>query len=71
MKTVNSYDIHDPEHYVCTLWHALASDEDEVRQLAKEAGIDLTGLEIELVRTDVRDELRRPYSPRIEDAQIY
>lgn len=71
MKTVNSYYIYDPEHSVCILWRALASNEDEVRQLAEEAGIDLSGLEIELIRTDVRDQLRRPYSPRIEDAQVY
>lgn len=71
MKSVNSYNIYNPKNYVCVLWHALASDENEVRQLAKDAGIDLDGLEIELIRTDVRDQLRRPYSPRIEDAQVY
>lgn len=71
MKSVNSYNIYDPKNYVCVLWRALASDENEVRQLAKDAGIDLDGLEIELIRTDVRDQLRRPYSPRIEDAQVY
>lgn len=70
-KTVNSYDIHDAQEWSCILYHAIAESEDQVRELAQEAGYDIEGCEIEMIRTDVRDQLRRPYSPRIEDAQVY
>jgi hypothetical protein len=70
MKTVNKYIIFDPECYICTLYTSLAYDKEHVRELAAEAGIDLTGLEIELERKDVRDQLRRPYAPNIIDAVV-
>jgi hypothetical protein len=71
MKKVNSYDIHDAQEWSCIIYHALAENEEQVKELAKEAGFDIEGCEIELMRTDVRDELRRPYSPRIVDALVY
>ncbi|WP_281514176.1 hypothetical protein [Phocaeicola sartorii] len=40
-------------------------------ELAKEAGIDMDGLSIELERSNVKDQLGRPLSSRIEDALIY
>ena len=45
--------------------------EDQVMELAKEAGIDMDGLSIELERSNVKDQLGRPLSARIEDALIY
>lgn len=71
MKKVNSYNIYDENHYGTVLYHAIASDEDEVKELAQESGIDIEGLTIDLERCNVKDELGRPYSPRIEDAQVY
>jgi hypothetical protein len=40
-------------------------------ELAKEAGIDMDGLSIELERSNVKDQLGKPLSARIEDALIY
>ena len=67
MKKVNSYDIHDSKYWSTVIYHALAENEEQVRELAEEAGFDIDGCEIELIRTDVRDELRRPYCPRINE----
>lgn len=74
MKTnynVNTYDIFDENNYSTILYHAIARDEEQVRELAEDAGIDLNGLTIELQRTNARDELGYPYSARIEDALIH
>lgn len=74
MKTnynVNTYDIFDENNYSTILYHAIARDEEQVGELAEEAGIDLNGLTIELQRTNVMDELWRPYSAMIEDALIH
>jgi hypothetical protein len=70
IESVNSYNIYDANYSGTILYHALAIDESQVRQLAKEANIDLDGLTIDLERKNVRDELGRSYSPGIEDAQI-
>lgn len=67
---MNSYNIYDEEHYSTILYHAIARDEEHVRELAEEAGINLEGLTIDLERNNVKDELGRPYSARIEDAII-
>ena len=69
--TVNTYTIFDEAHYSTILYFAVAEDEDQVRQLAEEANIDLDGLTIELERKDVRDQLGYPYSPHIEDALVH
>lgn len=58
-------------HYDTILYHAVAKDEDQVKELAKEKGIDLEGLEIELERTNVKDQLGRDFNPYIEDALVY
>ena len=52
------------------LYHAIARDEDQVRELAEEASIDISGLTIDLERVNVKNELGRPYPARIEDAII-
>ena len=70
MNKVNSYNIFDEDHCSTILYHAIAHDEEEVRELAKNAGFDIEGLTIELERNNVKDQLGRPYSPRIEDAQV-
>lgn len=71
MKKVNSYNIYDEKNYSTILYHAIASDEEQVKDLAKGRGIDIEGLTIELERTNVKDELGNPYIPIIEDAQVY
>lgn len=67
---MNSYNIYDEEHYSTILYHAIARDEEHVKELAEDAGINLEGLTIDLERNNVKDELGRPYSARIEDAVI-
>ena len=72
MKTkVNSYDIFDEDHYSTILYHAVAENEEQVRELAEEAGINLEGLTIELVRTNVSDEMGYPYEPYIDEALVH
>lgn len=68
---MNSYNIFEEENYSTILYHAIARDEEQVKELAEDAGIDISGLTIELIRTNVTDQLGRPYSARIEDATIY
>lgn len=68
---MNAYNIFDENHYETILYHAVARDEDQVKELAKEKGIDLEGLEIELERTNVKDQLGRDFNPYIEDALVY
>lgn len=68
---MNAYNIFDENHYETILYHAVAKDEDQVEELAKEKGIDLEGLEIELERTNVKDQLGRDFNPYIEDALVY
>jgi len=68
---MNSYNIYDENHEATILYHAIARDEEQVMDLAKETGIDMDGLSIELERSNVKDQLGKPLSARIEDALIY
>lgn len=68
---MNAYNIFDKNHYDTILYHAVAKDEDQVKELANEKGIDLEGLEIELERKNVKDQLGRDFNPYIEDALVY
>lgn len=67
---MNAYNIYDENHYETILYHAIARDEEQVRELAEEAGIDIEGLTIDLERTNVKDQLGRQYQPRIHDAVV-
>ena len=68
---MNAYNIYNEENYSEVLYHAVAENEEQVRQLAEQNGIDLTGLTIELERSNVKDQLGRPYTPFIKDAQVH
>lgn len=67
---MNSYNIYEEENCSTILYHAIAMDEEQVKELAKESGINLDGLIVDLERHNVKDELGRPYSARIENAQV-
>ncbi|WP_289191598.1 hypothetical protein [Bacteroides acidifaciens] len=67
---MNAYNIYNEEHYSTILYHAIARDEEQVRELAEEAGISLEGLTIDLERMNVKDQLGRQYSAKIEDALV-
>ena len=56
---------------VSPLQAAIAQDEEQVRELASEAGIDLTGLTIDLERENVKDDLGRPQKACIIDALVH
>lgn len=68
---MNSYNIFDEKEYSTILYHSVAESEEQVRELADQAGYDLSGLTIELERTNVKDQLGKPYKPCIEDALIH
>lgn len=71
---MNSYNIYDEnDRYagnVPCLYHAIARDEEQVKELAAKAGVKLDGLTVDLERENVKDELGRPYSPKIESALV-
>ena len=54
----------------CVFYHAIATSEEHTILLAKQEGFDIEGMEVELERMNVRDELGRPYEPKIEDAMV-
>ena len=64
---MNTYNV---EEKGCVLFHAIAESEEQVRELAAQAGYDIEGMDIELERMNVRDELGREYTAKIEDALV-
>lgn len=75
MKQVNRYIAYDerdrkngaaPVRYV-----GLAYNEEHFKELAEEAGFDLSGQTIDLIKENVCNELRKPYKPYIRDLSIY
>lgn len=67
---MNSYNIYEEENYSTILYHAIARNVEQIEYLAEEAGIDLEGLTIDLERENVKDQLGRPFSARIESAIV-
>lgn len=68
---MNSYNIYEEEHYGTILYHAVAEDEEQVRELAQEAGIDISGMIIDLERKNIKDELGRPIRAYFRDALVH
>lgn len=68
MGTMNAYNF---EEKGCVFYHVIAESEEQCYALAEGAGYDVSGMELELERTNVRDELGNPYSPRIEEAMVH
>lgn len=64
---MNTYNV---EEKGCVFFHAIAESEEQVRELAAQAGYDIEGMDIELERMNVRDELGREYIAKIEDALV-
>lgn len=67
---MNTYNLFNNNEPATILFHAIASNEDHVQQLAAEAKLDISDLTIELERKDVKNELGRDYLPTIETALI-
>ena len=68
---MNSYNIFNENEAGTILFHAIASSEQHVKELASDSGIDRTGLTIELERQNVKDQLGRPFPASIENALIH
>lgn len=54
----------------CVFYHVIAESEEQCYELAEGAGLDVAGMELELERMNVRDELGSPYAPKIEDCLV-
>lgn len=67
---MNSYNIYEEKNYSTILYHAIARDVEQVKELAEEAGIEIEGLTIDLGKENVKDQLGRPFSARIEAAVV-
>lgn len=67
---MNSYNIYEEKNYSTILYHAIARDVEQVKEIASESGIEIEGLTIELERENVKDLLGRPFSARIEVAVV-
>lgn len=67
---MNSYNIYDENESATILFHAIANNESEVKELAKNENIDLAGLTIELERKNVKDQLGKPFPASIQDALV-
>lgn len=67
---MNSYNIYEEKNYSTILYHAIARDVEQVKELAEKAGIETEGLTIDLEKENVKDQLGRPFSARIEAAVV-
>ena len=67
MRTTNMYIVYREETRtngcVTAEFVSVAENEEQVREMAEEQGVDLDGYTIECTREDVRDTLRRPCAP--------
>ena len=68
---MNTYNIFENGNESTILYHSIAEDEQQVRELAKDKGIDLHNMTIELERTDDRNQLGKSYAAVIEDALVH
>ena len=67
MESVNAYNFSEKG---CVFYHAIATSEEHAVLLAKQEGFDIEGMEVELERENVRDEMGNPYECKIEDAIV-
>jgi hypothetical protein len=67
---MNSYNISAIGHEDTILYHAIARDEQEVMELAEANDIDLTNMIIITEKSNIKNEMGKPYLANIEDAQI-
>ena len=68
---MNTYNISKNGNESTILYHSIAEDEQQVRELAEEKGINLNNMTIELERKDVRNQLGKSYAAVIEDALVH
>ena len=68
---MNSYNIYNENESYTILFHAIAENENQVIELAEENNIDLTGLTIELEKSNVKNQMGKSYSASISDAIVH
>ncbi len=67
---MNTYNLFDKKEPSTILYHAIAENEEQVKKLAQDNGFDITGLQIDLERKNVKSETGKEYSPSISNALI-
>jgi len=67
---MNSYNIYSKEEPATILYHAIATDEQQVKELADKNNIAIDNLEIELERENVKNELGKAYPSSFRDALV-
>lgn len=71
MKTkVNSYNIVEESNPSTILYHAVAYDENHVKELAESNHINIDDMIIELERKDVKTSTGIPFEPYIEECLV-
>lgn len=68
---MNTYNIFRKNEESTILYHAVARDEAQVRNMAEAENIDIDGMEIELERSNVRTQLGIDPQACIKDALVY
>jgi 3-isopropylmalate dehydratase small subunit len=68
---MNTYNIYNENESSTILFHAIAENENQVIELAEEKSIDLTGLTIELEKSNVKNQMGKSYSASISDAIVH
>ena len=54
---MNTYNIFEEENYSTILFHAVAEKENQVKELAEQEGFKIEGMTIELIRSNVKNEM--------------
>lgn len=55
----------------CVFYHVIAQSEEQCYQLAKENNIDVSGMDLELERSNIHNELGKKYEPSISEAMVH
>ena len=68
---MNTYNIYSENESSTILFHAIAESESHVVELANENNIELTGLTIDLERTNVKDQMGKSCNAVITDSIVH
>ena len=68
---MNTYNIFEKENSSTILFHAIAENESQIKNLAEQKGFEIEGMTIELERSNIKTEMGKLYQPSITDTLIY
>lgn len=54
----------------CIFYHVIAKNEEQCYELAKRNNFNVEGMELELEKKNIRDEMGNEYQPTISDAMV-